>query len=294
MRISVAVIAGLLLACTQKPAPAPAADPAPAPAARPAPLLGPAIQLTLDGGRAGEGYFSADGTQLIFQSERQDDNPFYQIYRMDLTSGDVLRLSPGHGKTTCAWLHPDGQRFLFASTHEDPDARKKQKDELEFRASGKTRRYSWDYDPTFEIYVGDTTRPGDPAAMVNVTRAPGYDAEGSFSPDGTLIAFASNRRAYTEELSDKDAKRLKTDPSFFIDLYVMNADGSDLRRITESDGYDGGPFFSPDGSRITWRRFNEKGTEAEIWTANVDGTDAKQLTQLGAMSWAPYYHPSGD
>ena len=79
-------------------------------------------QLTFEGRRAGEGYFSRDGSQLVFQSEREPGNPFFQIYVMDLETGDVERVSPGKGKTTCAWIHPTGDRVLFASTHDDPDA----------------------------------------------------------------------------------------------------------------------------------------------------------------------------
>ena len=48
-------------------------------------------QLTFEGKRSGEGYFSPDGKSLIFQSEREADNPFYQIYIMDLESGDAHR-----------------------------------------------------------------------------------------------------------------------------------------------------------------------------------------------------------
>ena len=79
-------------------------------------------QLTFEGARAGEGYFSRDGRQMVFQSERAAGNPFYQIYLLDRETGDVERVSPGHGKTTCAWIHPDGDRVLFASTQFDPDA----------------------------------------------------------------------------------------------------------------------------------------------------------------------------
>src|SRR5206468_7112556 len=103
-------------------------------------------QLTFEGRRSGEGYFSADGKSLIFQSEREPENPFYQIYILDLESGDIHRVSPGYGKTTCSFFQPGTERVLFASTHLDPGARVKQKAELEFRASGKQRRYSWDYD----------------------------------------------------------------------------------------------------------------------------------------------------
>ena len=89
-------------------------------------LLTGTRQLTFAGKRAGEGYFSADGTKLIFQSEREEDNPFFQIYLLDLETGDTERISPGHGKTTCSWIHPGGKKVLFASTQSDPDARAKQ------------------------------------------------------------------------------------------------------------------------------------------------------------------------
>ena len=69
-----------------------------------------ARQLTFEGARAGEGYFSADGRRMIFQSERIDTNPFYQMYLLDLETGDIDRLSPGVGKTTCGWLHPNGSK----------------------------------------------------------------------------------------------------------------------------------------------------------------------------------------
>jgi hypothetical protein len=67
-----------------------------------------------------------------------------------------------------------------------------------------------------------------------------------------------------------------------------------VRRLTTAPGYDGGPFFSPDGARICWRRFSPNGAIAEIWTMNIDGSDQRQLTRLGKMSWAPFYHPSGE
>src|SRR6195952_1663921 len=77
-------------------------------------LLTNVRQLTFEGKRSGEGYFSADGKKMIFQSEREAGNPFYQIYLLDLETGDTDRVSPGTGKTTCAWIHPDGRRLLFA------------------------------------------------------------------------------------------------------------------------------------------------------------------------------------
>src|SRR5210317_157067 len=71
-------------------------------------------QLIYEGNRSGEGYFSDDGRYLIFQSEREAENPFYQIYILDFETGDINRVSPGHGKTTCAFFQWNGERVMFA------------------------------------------------------------------------------------------------------------------------------------------------------------------------------------
>ena len=248
-------------------------------------------RLTLEGRRAGEGYWSPDGKRLVFQSEREPGNPFYQIYLMDLATGDTQRVSPGVGKTTCSFINPETGDILFASTHHDPHSAQYQKEEIEFRASGKERRYSWDYDPEMELYV----RSAKTGTLRRLTNMRGYDAEASYSPDGQWIVFSSTRQAYDRQLSAAEQKQLETDPSYFGEIYIMRADsdGSGPRRLTNVPGYDGGPFFSPDGKRIIWRRFDEQGLIADVWTMNLDGTDQRQITKFGAMSWAPYIHPSG-
>src|SRR5687768_12938398 len=143
-------------------------------------------RLTVEGRRAGEGYWSADGKRLVFQSERESGNPFYQIYTLDLVSGDIRRISPGIGKTTCAFFRPGTDEIAFASTHADPKSRQLQDEENAFRASGQERRYSWDYDREMDIYsFNDKT-----GALKRLTTADGYDAEGSYSPDGAWYVFA--------------------------------------------------------------------------------------------------------
>ncbi len=266
---------------------APAAPTAPAGEAQ---FLSETRQLTFEGRRSGEGYFSPDGKALIFQSERDPDNPFYQIFLLDLETGDNHRVSPGLGKTTCAFFRPGSDEVLFASTHLDPQARAKQRAELEFRAAGQERRYSWDYDEQMDIF--SARREG--SQLKRLTTAPGYDAEGAYSPDGKNIVFCSLRDAYpTNKLSAADLKRLAIDPAYFGEIYIMNADGSGQKRLTLWPGYDGGPFFSPDSQRIIWRHFNEQGTLADIYSMKLDGTDQRRLTDFGCMAWAPYYHPAG-
>src|SRR5678816_2583258 len=241
-------------------------------------------RLTIEGRRSGEGYWSKDGTQLVFQSEREPGNPFYQIYLMDMETGNTTRVSPGIGKTTCSFLNPATGDILFASTHHDPRSKQQQDDELKFRASGQERRYSWDYDPEMELYV-KSTKAG---TLKRITNKRGYDAEASYSPDGQWIVFTSTRQAYERTLTAAEQKQLETDPSYFAEIYVMraDADGSGPRRLTSPPGYDGGPFFSADGKRIIWRRFDEAGLLADIYTMNLDGTDVRRLTDFAAMSWA--------
>src|ERR1700753_146967 len=58
-------------------------------------------QLTFVGGKSGEAYFSPDGKEMVFQSVREPETPFYQIYRMSLADGIARRISTGKGRTTC-------------------------------------------------------------------------------------------------------------------------------------------------------------------------------------------------
>jgi Tol biopolymer transport system component len=253
-------------------------------------LLSNTGQLVTDSLRSGEGYFSADGRELIYQSEQAGDNPFYQIFVLDLASGVSRLVSLGVGLTTCAWIHPTQDLVMYSSTHEDPNAQAKQVEEIAIRESGIERAYGWDYDRHYDIYIANSNG-SDPR---NISNAEGYDAEGSYSADGSQILFASNREAYSRTLSLAEQALFEDDSSYFMDLYVMDADGGNVRQLTRSPGYDGGPFFSPDGSKITWRRFNPDGNSAEIWTMDADGSNQRQLTADAMVAWAPYYHPSGE
>jgi len=281
----VSLLAGLW-GCTKNPIP-PTVQRAETPK-----LMSGTHQLSFQGRRSGEAYFSRDGRSIVFQSEREPGNPFYQIYTLDLKNGMSQLVSPGTGKSTCGFFHPGGQLILFSSTYLDPDASSKQREELDLRAEGNSRRYSWDYDDQYDIFSAVLDRPSEKTPK-RLTREKGYDAEASWSPNGREIVFASNRHAYTAD-AKIDPERLSRDPSLYVDLYIMDASGRNVRRLTDHEGYDGGPFFSPDGERIVWRRFSPDGAKAEIYSMKKDGTDVVQLTHLDALSWAPFYHPSGE
>ncbi len=233
-------------------------------------------QLTHDFVRAGEGYFSPDERRIIFQAEeRGTGNPFYQIFVMDLDTGRSRRISPGIGRTTCSYFRPDGKKVIFASSHLDPEARKHQAEEYVRREADRQaqrhRHYQWDFDPYMDIFEANP----DGGNLRRLTDSWGYDAEGSYSPDGRHIVFCSNRDGSLE-------------------LYVMDADGTHVRQLTHAPGcYNGGPFFSPDGKRVIFRSDRKKKDFLQLYIINADGTGERALTDTEGVNWGPYWYKDG-
>lgn len=232
-------------------------------------------QLTFDG-QCGEGYFHPDGSKIIFQAIR-GSHPFYQIYIKDLATGDERMVSTGFGRTTCAYFHPTKPRIIFASSHLDPKRDVTVREELDRQAEQKKnpqrrRGYEWNFDPHMDIFESDL----DGKNLVRLTDAPGYDAEGSYSADGTKIVFCSFRKGNGN-------------------IYTMNADGSNLVQMTNftKPFYAGGPFFSPDAKRIIFRAESEKKDYLQLFVMNVDGSEQKQILKNDAVNWGPYWHPDG-
>jgi Tol biopolymer transport system component len=233
-------------------------------------------QATFGFARAGEGYFRPDGRAIIFQAvthvapsifhtpaPNQDD---YQIFAADLAPEARPRMvSTGRGQCTCAYYHPDGRSILFASTHLDPTPSGPKPPPY-----SRTERYKWEFPRGMDIFRADL----DGSNLVRLTETPGYDAEGSYSPDGRQIVFTSFR--------DGDAE-----------IYIMDADGRNPRRITHAKGYDGGPFFSPDGKRIVYRSDRKDNDLLQIFVNNVEGTAERALTNNEFVNWGPFWHPDG-
>ena len=229
-------------------------------------------QVTRGMVRAGEGYFSPDGATIIYQAV-PSGYPFYQIYSQPLAGGEPKLLSTGRGRTTCSYFSPDGQGILFASSHLDPKLDDTEaaalKQQAEDKASGRRRRYQWDFDPYSEIFAADL----DGQNLRRLTDAKGYDAEGAYSNDGKLIAFCSDRDG---------------DP----DIYVMDADGKHVRQLTNAPGYDGGPFISPDGKWVVFRSDRKQKDFLQIYVIGIDGRNERALTDNIGVNWAPYWHPT--
>jgi hypothetical protein len=187
-------------------------------------------QLTFEGENA-EAYFSFDERMLCFQS-RTSRHGCDQIFIMDTGGTYRKRISPGLGRTTCAYFLPDG-RLLYATTHLADSSCPPPPD--------YSQGYVWPVYPTYDIVIADTATG---AILQRLTITDGYDAEATVSPTGDRIVFTSAR--------DGD-----------LELYSCALDGSDLRRLTFTPGYDGGAFFSFDGKQIVYRAHHPQGAELE-------------------------------
>ena len=237
-------------------------------------------QLTFEGDN-GEAYFSADGRQLIFQSNRGGYD-CDKIWTMDIDGGNKRMVSPDRGAHTCSFFYPGSEKILFASTSHLAGACPPKP---EWPSS---IRYAWPLYP-YDIYRSNA----DGSAMERLTDNAGYDAEPVISGDGSKIVFGSQREGD-------------------FDIYIMDADGSNVKRLTDTVGYDGGPWISPDGKRIVWRAWHPQtpaekrqwrlnmqnnyiqSTPLDIWVMNSDGSGKTRLTNNGATNWAPSWHPDGE
>ncbi len=237
-------------------------------------------QLTREGENSAEAYFSFDGQRIIFQSTRA---PFAcdQIFTMTTDGSQVMAVSTGKGKTTCAYFFAEGERILYASTHAGGDSCPP--------PPSYERGYVWALYPAYDIY----TAKADGSELLPLTNTPGYDAEATISPDGKHVVFTSMR--------DGD-----------LDLYTMHIDGSNVQRLTATLGYDGGAFYSPDGAQIVYRAYHPRAAEeiadyhallnenlirpskVELFLMNADGSNQRQITDNGAANFAPFFHPSGE
>jgi Tol biopolymer transport system component len=234
-------------------------------------------QLTF-GGENAEAYFSYDGRELIFQSTRGDLG-CDAIFRMHSDGTHVRQLSSGEGVTTCAFIAPDNQSVIYASTHLGAKNCPPKPD--------YSRGYVWPLYEHYDIFKADANG----GHLQRLTQTPGYDAEAVFSPQGDKILFTSLR-------------------SGDLELYLMNPDGGEVEQLTRTPGYDGGGFFSLDGQWIVWRASRPTGSELdtyrallaenlvrpgklEIFIMNLQDRRPIQLTRNGAANFAPYWHPDG-
>jgi Tol biopolymer transport system component len=282
-------------------------------------------QLTNEGENA-EAYFSPDGKKLIFQRAAKADG-CDQIFSMNIDGSDMKMLSNGEGKTTCAYFTPDKKNIVYASTFKaSPQCPPK---------PDFSRGYVWALFPGFEIFKanldGSNPRPlaaaprYDAEATIRrdgtivftslrsgdleiytmdkngknvkqLTSELGYDGGPFWSYDGKQIVYRAHHPETEKEKTDYQAL-LKDDlirPSK-LDLWVMNADGSNKRRVTNNGKANFAPFFFPNGKRIIFssNQDDPRGRNFEIYAINADGGGQERITFNETFDGFPMFSPDG-
>lgn len=285
------------------------------------------IRMLTDSGENAEAYLSFDESKLIFQSTT-GDMKCDQIFTMNIDGSDKQMVSTGKGRTTCAYFLPGDDKIIYASTHladeecpTPPDRAKgyvwqlyKSFDIFSANADGSELSrltFSDGYDaeatvsPKGDKIVFTSTRDGDPEIYAmdidgsnqkRLTFEKGYDGGAFFSLDGSKIVFRASRPKTEEEL--KDYQELADDGLFrptVLELYVMNADGSDIKQITNFGKASFAPFFFPDGEKIIFSSNvnSESGRDFDLYMINVDGTGFEQITFNKTFDGFPMFTRDG-
>ncbi len=282
------------------------------------------LRMLSDGADNAEAYFAFGGDKLIFQSNRA---PYEcdQIYTMNLDGSDLRMVSSGKGRTTCSYFLPDDRRFLYASTHEGGDDCPPPPDH--------SLGYTWPLYSSYDLYVGDgeklvaltdtegydaeatisplgdrivftSMRDGDldlytmnidGSDVVRLTDRLGYDGGAFFSPDGSKIVW---RAHYPEEKSEiDDYKNLLAQGLIrpnLLELYVADADGSNVRQITNLKAASFGPFFHPSGEKIIFStNYPNRGREFDLYMIDLDGSNLERITYTEGFDGFPMFSPDG-
>lgn len=284
-------------------------------------------QLTA-GGENAEAYWAFDGSQLIYQAKKPGSE-CDQIFVLDPHTAETHMVSTGEGRTTCSYFYPSGDQILYSSTHHhdascppNPDMSMGYVwpiyDTYDVWVSGAdgsdlrqlTTEDGYDAEATFSP-VGDrivftSARNGDldlfsmnpdGSDVVQLTDRLGYDGGAFYSPDGSQIIW---RAHYPEEGSAEaeDYVRLLNQGLLRpgeLDVWVMDADGSNQRQVTDVGGANFAPYWHPDGDRILFSSNHEdpSGRDFEIYMINLDGTGLERITNSEGFDGFPVFSPDG-
>ncbi len=258
-----------------------------------------------------------------------------QIFTFDIEAAekDTLKpkmLSTGFGRTTCSYFMPDGGHILYGSTHLadsqcPPEVRPEKGGpylwsiyagydifvaDLEGNITAQlTDEPGYDAEATVspkgDKIVFTSTRSGDlelytmnidGSNVTQITDQLGYDGGAFFSPDGSKLVFRSSRPKTEEEIARYKGylERGLVAPTN-MEIYTCNADGSDLKQITNLGKANWAPFYHPSGKKIIFssNHFSERGYEFQLFMINEDGTGLEQITTQSNFNAFPMFSYDG-
>lgn len=239
-------------------------------------------------------------------------------------------VSTGTGRTTCSYMMPDGKHVMYSSTHlagkecpPVPDKEKMKKyvwpvydtyDIFIGDLDGKvvkqlTNTPGYDAEPTIspkgDKVVFTSTRNGDLDLYVmnldgsnvkQITKELGYDGGAWFSPDGSQIVWRASRPKTAEEQKEyKDLLAQGLVMPTNMEVFVANADGSDVKQITNLGKANWAPNWMPDGKRIIFASNHEyeRGFPFNMYIINMDGTGLEKISHDGGFDAFPMFSPDG-
>lgn len=287
-------------------------------------------QLTREGENSAEAYpsFEEPPRRIIFQSTR----PPYQcdqIFILDLLSDKPPKLvSTGKGRTTCGYFWADNQHIIFSSTHlgadtcppppsfdrgyvwalyPDYDIFMARDDGSDLKRLTNTPGYDAEstVSPDGKKIVFTSLRDGDleiytmnvdGSEVRRLTHTPGYDGGAFFSPDGSQIVFRAYYPQTPEELSDyQDLLKTNLIRPSKLEIFVMNADGTSQRQITNNGAANFAPFFHPSGERIIFcsNVQDPKRRNFDLFMINLDGSDLERITYCDDFDGFPIFTRDG-
>lgn len=284
------------------------------------------IRMLTNGGENAEAYFSYDEKQLIFQStvgEFECD----QIFTMKVDGTDRKLVSTGKGRTTCAYFLPGDSTIIYSSTHhfdpncpEVPDRSKgyvwKLYDSFDVFLADKvgnnirqlTNHPGYDAEATVspmgDKIVFTSTRDGDPELYTmnidgsdqrRITFEKGYDGGAFYSLDGKKIVFRASRPFTEKELEDY---RILVQEGFVrptrLEIYVCDADGKNIKQVTNNGAANFAPFFHPDGKRIIFcSNLGVSPRNFDLFIINIDGTGLEKVTNHNEFDGFPMFTSDG-
>ncbi len=283
-------------------------------------------QMTF-GGQNAEAYWSKDGTKIIYQT-RQPEWPDEQIIVMNADGSGKKLISTGKGRCTCSYFSPDMKWIYFSSTHEKnegaqpaidhskgyvwmvnpqfslyrvrPDGTGLQKvlDRNEYIAettidpNGKYMTFTGAFQGDLDIYRSDLNGKN----IRRLTDEFGYDGGPFVSWDGRSIVYRRSTLKSPEERTEYSAllKDHLVRPSK-LEIWMMNADGSNNRQITSLGTASFAPFLHPDNERIIFASNfgDKKGREFDLWMINVNGLFFERITYTSDFDGFPMFSRDG-
>ncbi len=283
------------------------------------------IKMLTNGGENAEAYFSFDGKKLVYQATF-DSMECDQIFTMNTDGTDRQLVSTGKGRTTCSYFYPDETKIIYASTHHS--------DEQCPPPPDRSKGYVWKLYETFDIFLKDgnelkqltdtpgydaeatvspngdkivftSLRNGDPeiytmnldgSEQTRLTFEKGYDGGPFFSPDGSKIVFRASRPKTDEQMSDyNDLVENGYVRPTALEIFVMDADGKNMKQITNFGKASFAPFFHPSGKKIIFSSNYEGDNPRDfnLFMINIDGTGLERITFNPTFDGFPMFSPDG-